>query len=150
MFASKFSPLCTGRTEVQQTEPSQAPDSEPETTTVEIRCTGHVRTEIGEPRFEFEFEGETLRDFLVALFEKYDVSEMLIAETEAQATTHGWAPEMDELPGANYAKNPEGEQTRRYARVTVNGTFNEHLDGLDTELEDGDAVALMYPFIYCC
>lgn len=150
MFGSKLSSPDTENREVQQTEPSQEAGSEPETTTVDIRCTGHVRTEIGEPRFEFEFEGGTLRDFLTALFEEYDVGEMLIAETEAEATTQGWAPEMDELPGGNYAKNPEGEQTRRYARVTVNGTFNEHLDGLDTELEDGDTVALMYPFIYCC
>ena len=26
--------------------------------------------------------------------------------------------------------------------MTVRGTFNEHLDGLETELEDGDPVAL--------
>jgi molybdopterin converting factor small subunit len=150
MFGSKLSFPGVERGGVQQTESSQETGGDPATTTVEIRCTGHVRTEIGEPRFEFEFEGETLRDFLTALFEEYDVGEMLIAETEAEATTRGWAPEMDELPGTNYAKNPEGEQTRRYARVTVNGTFNEHLDGLDTELEGGDQVALMYPFIYCC
>jgi len=29
------------------------------------------------------------------------------------------------------------------------GTFDEHLDGLDTELDDGDRVALMYPFVFC-
>jgi len=119
-------------------------------TTVEVRPTGHVRTAIGKPRFDFPFEGETLRAFLEAVFEEYDVREMLIAETEEEATTKGWAPEMEELPGKNYAKNPEGEQTRVYARVVIDRTFNEHLDGLDTELEDGDRVGLIYPFIYCC
>jgi len=119
-------------------------------TTVAVRCTGHVRTAVGEGKFEFAFEGDTLREFLEAFFEEYDVRELLIAETEDEATTQGWAPEMEELPGENWAKNPEGEQTRCYARVAVDGTFNEHLDGLDTELEDGDRVALMYPFIYCC
>jgi len=119
-------------------------------TTVEVRCTGHVRTEIGEPRLEYSFEGSTLRAFLEAFFAEYDVKEMLIAETEDEATTKGWAPEMEDLPGENYAKNPEGEQTRCYARVVINGTFNEHLDGLDTELETGDRVGLIYPFIYCC
>jgi len=119
-------------------------------TTVNVRCSGHIRTAVGEPRFDYEFEGETLREFLADFFEAYDVRDMLIAETETEATTEGWAPEMEELPGENYAKNPEGEQTRQYARVVVNGTFNEHLDGLDTELEDGDRVALLYPFIYCC
>ena len=36
------------------------------------------------------------------------------------------------------------------ARVCVNGRFNELLDGFDTELEDGDRVALVNPFMYCC
>ena len=119
-------------------------------TTVDVRCTGHVRTAVGTGQLTYTFEGDTLRAFLDAFFADYDVRELLIAETEAEATTQGWAPEMEELPGNNYAKNPEGEQTRVYARVTVNGTFNEHLDGLDTELADGDRVGLLYPFIYCC
>jgi molybdopterin converting factor small subunit len=118
-------------------------------TTVEVRCTGHVRREVGEPKLEFTFEGTTLREFLDAFFESYDVADMLIAETEAEATAHGWVPEEVEAAG-DWAKNPEGEQTRAFARVAINGRFNEHLDGLDTELEDGDRVSLMYPFIYCC
>lgn len=117
-------------------------------TTVEVRCTGHVRTAVGAGRLEFAFEGETLREFLDAFFEAYDVEDMIIAETEADATTPGWAPTPEELPGT-WRKNPEGEQTRRYARVTVGGVFNEHLDGLDTRLEDGDRVALIYPFMFC-
>mgnify|MGYP000476945059 FL=1 len=121
----------------------------PGLTTVEVRCTGHIRRAVGEPTLSFTFEGDTLRDFLTAFFREYDVSDMLIAETEADATTAGWAPEMADLPG-DWAKNPEGEQTRCYARVAVNGEFNEHLDGLDTELDAGDRVGLMYPFIFCC
>jgi molybdopterin converting factor small subunit len=135
--------------------PAESPRSESDgdteaVTTVTVNCTGHVRTEIGESGFEYGFEGETLREFLAAFFEDHDVRELLIAETEAEATTHGWAPEQEELPGNNYAKNPEGEQTRRYARVSINGIFNEHIDGLDTQLEDGDRVGLLYPFMYCC
>jgi len=118
------------------------------TTTVEVRCTGHVRTEIGEHSFEYRFEGDTLREFLDAFFAEYDVADMLIAETEAEARTNGWAPVED--PPGDWAKNPEGEQTRAFARVAINGRFNEHLAGLDTELEDGDRVALMYPFMFCC
>jgi len=118
-------------------------------TTVEVKPTGHVRFAVGEPRLDFTFEGDTLRDFLDAFFAEYDVREMLIAETEADATAHGWAPPPKELPGT-WTKNPEGEQTRAYARVLVNGRFNENLAGLDTELTDEDRVALVYPFMFCC
>ncbi len=117
-------------------------------TTVRVRCTGHVRTAIGSHSFEYTFEGETLREFLDAFFEEYDVADMLIAETEAEATSHGWAPIDGEPPGT-WKKNPEGDQTRAFARVAINGRFNEHLDGLDTKLEDGDRVSLMYPFMFC-
>jgi molybdopterin converting factor small subunit len=117
-------------------------------TTVTVRCTGHVRTAVGEPQLEFTFEGDTLREFLDAFFAEYDVADLIIAETEAEATTEGWA-DVQELPGS-WRKNPEGEQTRAFARVAIDGRFNEHLDGLATKLADGDRVSLMYPFIFCC
>lgn len=118
-------------------------------TTVEVRPSGHVRDAIGEASLEYTFEGEKLRDFLEAFCAEHDVADLLIAETEDTASTEGWAPELEDLPGT-WEKNPEGEQTRCYARVTVNGEFNEHLDGLDTDLESGDRIGLLYPFIFCC
>ncbi|MFC4550147.1 MULTISPECIES: MoaD/ThiS family protein [Halorussus] len=118
-------------------------------TTVTVRCTGHVRSAVGRPRLDWTFEGTTLRALLDSFFEAHDVKDLLIAETEDEATTRGWAAVPGELPGI-WEKNPEGKQTRQFARVLVNGTFNEHLDGLDTELEAGDRVSLVYPFIYCC
>lgn len=117
-------------------------------TTVTVRCTGHVRTAIGTPELSFTFEGDTLREFLEAFFETHDVADLLIAETDAEATHRGWA-KVDDVPGT-WRKNPEGENTRCYARVCVNGRFNENLAGLDTELDDGDRVALIYPFMFCC
>ncbi|SEO71551.1 hypothetical protein SAMN04487948_104329 [Halogranum amylolyticum] len=119
------------------------------TTTVEVRATGHVRRELGWWNREFTFEGTTLREFLEAFFEEYDVSDLLIAETEAESTAHGWARPPAELPGT-WRKNPEGEQSRVYARICINGRFNEHLGGFDAELRDGDRVALIYPFMFCC
>lgn len=133
-----------------ETDSKSESESTPETeTTVDVKCTGHVRAAIGQPRLEFTFDGETLREFLDAFFAEYDVADLLIAETEAEATAHGWATPPEELPGT-WTKNPEGEQTRAYARVMVNGRFNENLEGLDTELEVGDRVALVYPFMFCC
>jgi len=128
---------------------SAAQETETAETTVTVKCTGHVRTEVGQSELSYSFEGDTLWDFLDAFCDSHDVEDMLVAETEEEATTDGWATVPDELPGT-WEKNPEGEQTRAYARVVVNGTFNEHLDGFDTKLEDGDRVALMYPFIFCC
>jgi len=118
-------------------------------TTVTVRCTGRVRDAVGTHELTYSFDGETLRAFLEAFFAEFDVGDLLIAETEDEATAPGWAPTPEELPGT-WKKNPEGEQTRAYARVCINGRFNEHLDGLDSELCDGDRVSLMYPFIFCC
>ena len=118
-------------------------------TTVDVKATGLVRRALPEHRFPFTFEGATLREFLDGLFAEFEIEELLIAETEADATAHGWAKPPERLPGT-WTKNPEGEQTRTYARICVNGRFNENLDGFDTELHDGDRVALMYPFMFCC
>ena len=117
-------------------------------TTVDVRCTGHVRTAVGTAAMAFSFEGETLREFLEAFFDEHDVRDLLIAATDEESTAPGWAATPEELPGT-WRKNPAGDRTRRYARVTVNGVFNEHRDGLDTVLEPGDRVALMYPFVFC-
>lgn len=131
------------------TTATESPGAEVETT-VTVRCTGHVRSAVGTHELEYTFEGSTLRAFLGALFEEYpNLDRMLLAETEAEATHRGWAPTPEELPGT-WRKNPDGEQTRAYARVLVNGRFNEHQEGFDTVLSDGDRVALVYPFMFCC
>jgi molybdopterin converting factor small subunit len=125
-------------------------EGETRATTVEVRATGHVRDALGTPRIEFTFEGDRLRDFLDAFFDEHpDVEDLIVAETEAEEATRGWAEAPEDLPGT-WRKNPEGERTRVYARVCVNGTFNELLDGFDTRIEDDDRVALIYPFIFCC
>ncbi|QCC47093.1 MoaD/ThiS family protein [Halobellus limi] len=118
-------------------------------TTVEVRATGHVRDALGTPRLSFTFEGDTLREFAEAFFEEYDVRDLVIAETEAESATRGWAPiDAEDVPG-ELRKNPDGEQTRAYARILVNGQFNENLAGFDTKLNEGDRVALVYPFLFC-
>ena len=92
-------------------------------TTVEVRPTGHVRAAVGQPRLEFTFTESTLRDFLAAFFEEYDVAELLIAETEAEATAHGWATPPEELPGT-WTKTPRASRPARThgLRSTVGST----------------------------
>ncbi|GAA0204526.1 MoaD/ThiS family protein [Halobaculum roseum] len=124
-------------------------DDERAVTTVEVKGTGRLYDALPEHRFEYSFEGTTLREFLEAFLDEHDVAEFLIAETPEEEVAHGWAPAPEELPD-DFTANPEGDRTRAYARIAINGRFNEHLDGFDTELEDGDRVALMYPFMYCC
>jgi molybdopterin converting factor small subunit len=118
-------------------------------TTVDVKATGHVRRELDEHAFEFTFEGSTLGEFLDAFFDEYGCEELLLAETEAEETANGWAKYLGDPPG-RWERNPEGERTRAYARVLVNGRFNELHDGFATELADGDRVALVYPFMFCC
>lgn len=120
-----------------------------ETTTVDVKATGHVRRELDDHRFEFTFEGTTLGEFLDAFFEEYGMADMLLAEDESDERANPWVDYPGDPPG-DWARNPEGERTRAYARVLVNGRFNELLDGFATELEDGDRVALVYPFMFCC
>ncbi|MFB6092889.1 MAG: MoaD/ThiS family protein [Haloquadratum sp.] len=129
---------------------SEQPRAQQQTeTTVEVRATGHVRDALGTAKLSFTFEGDTLRDFAEAFFDEYEVRDLVIAESETEAATRGWAPvDAGDVPG-DLRKNPEGEQTRAYARILINGKFNETLDGFDTELEDGDRVALVNPFLFC-
>lgn len=118
-------------------------------TTVEVRATGHVRDALGTPKLSFTFEGDTLREFAESFFDEYDVQDLVIAETETESSTRGWAPiDADDVPG-DLRKNPDGEQTRAYARILINGQFNENLAGFDTKLSEGDRVALVYPFMFC-
>ncbi len=127
---------------------TQTPGATTSETTVTVRCTGHIRDAVGTHELEFTFAGRTLRAFLDAFFAAYDVADLVLAETEAEETASGWAPEPEELPGT-WQKNPPGDRTRAFARVMINGRFNELLDGFDTELSDGDRVALVYPFVFC-
>jgi molybdopterin converting factor small subunit len=119
------------------------------TTTVEVRATGHVRRELGEHRLDFTFEGDTLGEFLDAFFAANGCEDLLLAETEAEESTDGWAAYPGDPPG-RWERNPEGERTRAFARVLVNGRFNELRDGFATELDDGDRIGLVYPFMFCC
>ncbi|WP_435064341.1 pterin cluster protein [Halobaculum sp. EA56] len=118
-------------------------------TTVEVKGTGRLYDALPEHRFEYTFEGDTLGDFLDAFLDEFDVEHLLFGEVPEDEVANGWAPQPEELPD-DFTANPEGERTRAFARICINGRFNEHLGGFDAELEDGDRVALMYPFMFCC
>lgn len=135
--------------ESTRSRPSSAGDTKG-TTTVTVRCTGDVREAVGTHECEFAFEGSTLRDCLDAFFEVHpDVEALVMARAPEDAATSGWAPTAGPPPGTWRANDPD-DRPRTYARVTIDGRFNEHLGGLDAELDDGARVGLLYPFIFCC
>lgn len=127
---------------------TDASTNQSQATTVSVTCTGKVRTAVGSGNLTYTFHGRTLRAFLESFFSTYQIRDLIMAESTADERAPGWAPPPTELPG-RWAANPPGERTRRYARVTVNGRFNEHLNGLDTVLSDGDRIGLLNPFVYC-
>jgi molybdopterin converting factor small subunit len=109
-----------------------------ETTTVEVRAVGQLRHDFPEERFEFSFQGDTLRAFVGALLAEHpELADRLVGETRREDDA-GWTELRD---GTD-------DRTRPYVRAMVNGTFNEFLEGADTALEPGDEVELVYPL--CC
>ena len=59
-------------------------------TTVSVRATGHVRDALGTLRLTFE--GTALREFVGAFVVVHGVADLVIAETDDEAVTRGWAP----------------------------------------------------------
>lgn len=146
LFGSRLLPLWA--LDVCMSESTDQSAATHQQTTVTVKCSGHVRAAVGTGTLTYRFDGETLGEFLEAFFAEYDVADLVLATKPEDESAPGWAPKPDSAPGT-WRQNPEGERIRRYARVLVNGTFNEHLDGFRTTLADGDRVSLLYPFVYC-
>jgi len=84
---------------------------------VHFMSIARMRTGVG--RVEFESSGETLREVLRQIADKYRIEDIVFAEN--------------------------GE-VRSWARVLVNGRFHQFVGGLDARLRDGDRIALIYPY----
>ena len=76
------------------------------------------RTRIGQT--EFNSTGRKLREVLREVANFYNVVDVILTENE---------------------------DVRPYARVLVNGRSFQFIGGMDAELHDGDAIALIYPWI---
>lgn len=93
---------------------------------MQLECVlfGPFREDVGEKRLEWEPDGETVGDLLAELEAAYPVLEGRLLERE-RATTR--------LAGETV--------------VTKNTRDVRHLEGLETELEDGDVYRLV-PSVY--
>lgn len=89
-------------------------------THITLKFTGEFWGRVGFGHTNFAFEGSTVRDFLPALTQAYNVGDLLL--------------------------NPDGLSTKPSTRLVINGRFFELLNGLDTPIRDGDVVTLMRPW----
>ena len=87
---------------------------------ITFKFTGDVWARMKTYRMDFSFEGATLSDLLDALFEQYDLRDLIL--------------------DANRRIIP-------YSRVIVNGHFSEFVGGLTASVQDGDEVVLIRPFL---
>lgn len=86
---------------------------------VKFRTVGHLAAMAGVKELDIEFEGSTIRDFLETVFRQVDES---------------------------FGKFvlPKG-RLNDVVTILKNGKNINLLDGLDTEVEDGDVINVMHP-----
>lgn len=130
-----MTPNATGLAEPTSPVEGAADEADAEQTTVSVRARGRFRRQFDDRRFEFTFEGTTLREFVGALLgDRPELADLLVGETRADDDA-GWTDLQDE----------HSDDTRPFVRVMINGTFNEYRGGADAELSDGDRVELVEP-----
>jgi molybdopterin converting factor small subunit len=88
-------------------------------THITLKFIGEFWSRVGFFSSEFEFEGDTVREFLPAVTKAYDVADLLLAdETTIRPTS----------------------------RLVLNGRFHYLVGGLEAPIRDGDVVTLMRPW----
>ena len=85
-----------------------------------MKFMGIPRLHAGTGRVEFDSLGNKLRDVLKEIVDSYHIAEIVLTE---------------------------GGDVKPYARVLINGRSFQFTGGLDAMLHDGDAVALIYPWL---
>lgn len=85
-------------------------------TRVTLKLTSHFRARVGLFETDFEFKGNTLRQFIPALLGKYDIEDLLM----------------------------EAGELRSNIRVVINGRYSGLLGGFDAPIPDGATVVLTF------
>ena len=78
------------------------------------------RQRTGTGRVEFVSSQNRLKDVLKEIVDSYRIADIIFTETS---------------------------DVRPYARILINGRSYQFVGGLNAELKDGDAVALIYPWL---
>lgn len=88
-------------------------------TQVTLKFTGDVWSRMKTFHMTFAFEGKTLREMLKALFQQYNVRDLVL---------------------------DENDRIIPWSRIIVNGRFSEFAGDLNAPLHTGDEVTLIHPF----
>lgn len=89
-------------------------------THVTLRFTSHFRARVGQSQTEFAFKGNTLRGFVPAVLEQYDIGDLL-------------------LDGSN--------ELKPYVRVAINGRFSQTIGNWEAPIPDGATVVLIHSYV---
>ena len=89
-------------------------------THITLKFIGEFWGRVGFGHADFEFEGSSVREFLPALTQAYNVADLLL--------------------------DPGGLSTKPSSRLVINGRFFELVGDLDAPIRDGDVVTLMRPY----
>lgn len=87
-------------------------------TNVSLKFTSHFRARVGMSNTKFTFKGNTLREFIPALLEQFDIAHMLM----------------------------EGDELKPHVRVVINGRFSYLVGGWDAQIPDGASVVLLHSY----
>jgi molybdopterin converting factor small subunit len=87
---------------------------------VHLKFTGLVRSRMGLDRMDYEFEGYTLGELLVALFNSHDIQDLLMDDNGTI------------LP---------------YSRVVINGRFSYLVGDMEAQIQEGDTIVLIRPYV---
>lgn len=85
-------------------------------TRVTLKLTSHFRARTGLFKTDFEFKGNTLREFIPALLGQYDIDDLLMEDGEL----------------------------RFNVRVVINGRYSSLLGGFDAPIQDGATIVLTF------
>ena len=85
-------------------------------TRVTLKLTSHFRERVGKALTEFTFKGNTLRQFIPALVEQYEVEDLIFKDGERRSNV----------------------------RVVIDGRYSYLLGGPDAPIHDGATVVLVY------
>jgi molybdopterin synthase sulfur carrier subunit len=89
-----------------------------EPTSVSLKFTSHFRARVGMSNTEFTYNGNSLREFIPALLEQFDIAHMLM----------------------------EGDELNPHVRVVINGRFSYLVGGWDAQIPDGATVVLLQSY----